>query len=260
MIDMELIEKLNGFNHIKFNEDDHTYMVGDIILTSTTTFLKKFEPEKDWDGIAYKYSLKNGETPSYWKLKWQQEGIIGSEKGSMFHLYAENSIANKVYIPPFKRLLETQEKCSLVDVNLERALKRIMLMWDVFWLQAKGNLIPIRSEFIVGDLDHEIGGMIDQLFWNVKMKEIQIWDWKTNKKIAKANKYQSFLHPISHLDECEFNKYSLQLAIYKYILEKNLGIKIGNCYIGYFYEGNMEYKVLKTREMKQEVEQILNAA
>jgi hypothetical protein len=258
-MDFEIIEKLNGFNHIKFNDADHTYTVGDIILTSVTTMLKSLKPEKDWDTIAFKYSLKNGETAEYWKLKWKQEGLMGREKGSMFHLYAEDSIDNKIYIPPIDKINLIQEQCSLVEVEMEKALKKITLMWDVFWFQAKENLVPIRSEFITGDVELGIGGMIDQLFWNKKMKEIQVWDWKTNKVIKKHNKYQSFTEPISHLDECEYNEYSLQLAIYKYILEKNLGLKIGNCYIGHFNENNDTYKVLKTRDMEREVQTLLAA-
>lgn len=253
MIDISVLEKLNGFNHIKFNELDHSYMVGDISLTSTTTFIKSLEQERDWNDIAYNYSLKNGETSEYWMLKWEQEKVLGSEKGSMFHLYAENAISNKVYTPPINKIKEIQTNCGLLDINLERALKKIMLMWDVFWVKASQNLIPIRSEFVIGDLDIGIGGMIDQLFWNKKMNEIQIWDWKTNKKIDFSNKYQSFTEPISHLDECEYNNYSLQIAIYKYIIEKNLGLNIGNCYIGHFHEYNDTYKIIKTKDMNKEV-------
>jgi ATP-dependent exoDNAse (exonuclease V) beta subunit len=259
-MDFEILEKLNGFNHIKFEERRHLYTIGDRKLTSVTTLLKGLEPEKDWGEIAFKYSLKHGETTEYWIEKWKQEGIMGSEKGSEFHLYAENSLANKVYLPNEIKLGQVQDKCKMLDIDIRRALKKMMMMWDVFWLQASPNLVPVRSEFIIGDEDFGIGGMIDQLFWNIKMMELQIWDWKTNKAIKTANRYQSFLNPISHLDECEFNKYSLQIGIYKYILEKNLGLEIGNCYIGHFHENNDTYKILKTRGMEKEVQLILNAA
>lgn len=258
-MDIEILEKLNGFNHVKFEEKRHIYMIGEKKLTSVTTLINQLKPEKDWDEIALKYSLKNGDTPEYWREKWKQEGIIGSEKGSEFHLYAENSLANKIYIPNESKLLDTQRRCELTEVNIVQALKKMMLMWNVFWVQAGVNLIPVRSEFITGDEELGIGGMIDQLFWNVKMKEFQIWDWKTNKEIKMSNKYQHLKHPLSHLDECEYNIYSLQIAIYKYIIEKNLGIKIGSCYIGHFNERNDSYKILKTRNLDNEVKTLFAA-
>jgi hypothetical protein len=242
-MDFEIIEKLNGFNHVKFEDKRHIYTIGDKQLTSVTTFLKKFEPDKDWNEIATKYGAKHGIHPDEVLANWAEEGRIGGEKGSEFHLYAELAVSSKVYL-----------------YDTEKMPKELADMWDEFWEEAKGNLIPVRSEFVMGDEDYGLGGMIDQIFWNVKMQELQIWDWKTNKKIAMSNKYQSFKHPIAYIDECEYNKYSLQLALYKYIIEKNLGLKIGSCYIVHFNTNNDKYKIMKTLDLRKEVERMLIAA
>lgn len=260
-MDFEILEKLNAFTNVEFEEKRHIYTIGKQQLTSVTTLLKKFSPDKDWQEIAEKYAAKNGETAEHWQKQWKQEGTIGREKGSEFHLYAEMSLANKVHDFDMEKMVRITEECDLVThFEPYRAMKKMKMMWDVFWLQAQGVLIPVRSEFVMGDAELGIGGMIDQLFWNTKMQELQIWDWKTNKKIGMSNKFQNFKAPIQYLDECEYNTYSLQIGIYKYIFEKNVGIKIGTCYIGHFHELNDTYKIIKARDMSKEVELILNVA
>lgn len=257
-MNFEILEKLNAFAGVKFEEEKHIYTAGDKALTSVTTLLKQYEPEKDWDQIAMRYAAKNGETQEYWRDKWKQEGIIAAEKGSQFHLYAENSLANKVYRFDIAKLRSLNVECDKIDwFEPDKVVKKLKMMWDLFWFQACGNLVPVRSEYVVADLEAEIGGMVDQLFWNKKMQELQIWDWKTSKKIARHNDYSKLTGPLSHLDECEFNKYSLQLGTYKNIIERILGINLGTSYIGWFHESNDTYKIIKTIALEKEVKAIL---
>ena len=240
MMNFEIIEKLNGFNHVLFEENRHVYMIGDRILSSVTTLIKKFESDKDWDDIAYKYGLKHDIHPDDVLEMWSKEGKIGGDKGSEFHLYAEYAVSNKKYI------------CDIFKITSE-----LTDMWDEFWNDHKHYLIPVRSEFVMGDEDYGMGGMIDQIFWNTKIQELQIWDWKTNKKVAKSNRWNNFKHPISHIQECEYNKFSLQLSTYKHIIEKNLGLVIGSCYIVHFNTNNDKYKIMKTRDFEKEVKLML---
>jgi hypothetical protein len=61
------------------------------------------------------------------------------------------------------------------------------------------------------------------------------------------------LQPISHLDECELNTYSLQLSLYKHIIEKNTNLEIGNCYLIWIHENNDNYKVIKCNDLYAEI-------
>jgi ATP-dependent exoDNAse (exonuclease V) beta subunit len=102
--------------------------------------------------------------------------------------------------------------------------------------------------------------MIDQLFYNVKAKEFQIWDYKTNKAITTKNDYKKrMLNELWHLDECEFNTYSLQLGLYKKIIEENTNIKIGSSYICWVNEVNDTYKPMKVANMDSEINKIWSA-
>ena len=126
-----------------------------------------------------------------------------------------------------------------------------------FYNDSYGKLIPVRAEVVVGDEELGLCGMIDQLFWNEKSGKLEIWDWKTNKKIDEKNKWQQFKDPIGHLDVCELNTYSLQLATYKYIVEKNTNLDLGDSYIVWINEKNDNYKVFKCHDFREEVLNIL---
>ena len=110
---------------------------------------------------------------------------------------------------------------------------------------------------MVGDSELGLCGMVDQLFWNEKSGELEIWDWKTNKEIKEKNKWQQFKSPLSHLDVCELNTYSLQLSLYKHIIEKNTNLKLCSSYIVWLNENNDTYKVFKCNDFEKEVKSIL---
>jgi ATP-dependent exoDNAse (exonuclease V) beta subunit len=100
--------------------------------------------------------------------------------------------------------------------------------------------------------------MVDQLFYNKKYNELQIWDWKTNKKIGTKNDYgEKFLEPLNNMDVCELNTYSLQLNLYKHIIEKNTDLKIGKLYICWFHESNKKYEVIECKDFSEEIKQLV---
>jgi len=238
---LEIFKSLNGFNHIEFEEGPHVYKSQGLELISVTSVIELYKSDKDWEEIAMRYAAKNGLSLDSVQKQWALESTIGKTRGSEFHLYVENCIANKKYV-----------------YNPDIMPEALETMWWKFWEESKDHLVPVRSEFIVGDMEFGVCGMVDQIFWNTKEEELQIWDWKTNKKIDMSNKWNKMKSPVGHLDECEYTFYSLQLAIYKRIIEKNIGLDIGNCYLGHFHTNNDSYKLYKTRELKKEVDLILS--
>ena len=88
---------------------------------------------------------------------------------------------------------------------------------------------------------------------------MQIWDWKTNKKLRMSNEYNKKLKGIlSHLDECEYTIYSLQLSIYREIIKKKTNLDIGKTYIVWFFEDNDDYKVIECLDLSKESKLILD--
>ncbi|MBO7696376.1 MAG: PD-(D/E)XK nuclease family protein [Methanobrevibacter sp.] len=88
--------------------------------------------------------------------------------------------------------------------------------------------IPIAQEFIVYDQPNGICGTIDAIMYNTKKEVFSIIDWKTSKKFDTGNQWSNYMkEPFGHIIDCNTSHYSLQLSLYKYILEKYTSIKIG---------------------------------
>jgi hypothetical protein len=86
------------------------------------------------------------------------------------------------------------------------------------------HMVFLKSAGICGQADR-----VEVLF-----DQIDLFDYKTNKEI-KLESYKSWdgiskkmLGPLSHLDDCNFNHYALQLSTYMYIMLKhNHNLKAG---------------------------------
>ena len=50
------------------------------------------------------------------------------------------------------------------------------------------------------------------------------------------------------LDDCEYEIYSLQLNIYKKIVERNTNLKLGDSYLVWFNEENPNYEIIKCND------------
>lgn len=253
---MDIYKELHKFSGITYTDSTHEYSFGKKKLVSGTKFIKLFTPEFDSDAQAEKYAIKHGLDKQYVLDLWDEKRDASTIKGTHVHSYAEHRYMNKRYEPNFENAL-----CRFFEYTNEKVIdpyQKCIKHFDNFYEDSKKSLIPIRSEVVVWDKELMIAGMLDQLFWNEKMKEFQIWDWKTNKKINRFSIFkQRMLDPISNLHDCELVKYSLQTSLYKYIIEKNTNIKLGNSYLVHLTEHNDSYEVIPVRYMKMEIEKMI---
>lgn len=250
---MKTILELSKFNHIKYYDGPHKYFIGDRELISATKFIGRFKPEFQTQVIAEQYAKKRGLNVDDVIAQWDLKRDVSTVKGSALHNYAENWWNNKEFpydptiaIKEFGHdiIRESYEKCEKIFRN--------------FYEDSRINLIPVKMELVVGDEDYGIGGMVDCLFFNKKSNKLEIWDYKTNKEISTKNDYgKTFNEPISHLDVCEINTYSLQLSLYKHIIQKNTNLEIGECYLIWINEKNSNYKVFKCKDMEAEIKMML---
>ena len=85
-----------------------------------------------------------------------------------------------------------------------------------------------------------------------------IYDWKRSKKIEKYNKFESGIGDFDHLPHCNFWHYSLQLNIYKYILELKYNIIIQDLYLVIMHPINSNYIKIKCPNLKDEVQLLMD--
>lgn len=229
--------ELEKFKNFLFDENLHFYFyfdeAGELkkLKYSVTTIISKFAPLFERDKWAKIKAEEKGITKEEVLREWSEINKQSLDRGSLIHKYIELRMQNK-FNSSFK-----------IDAKEGE-------MIDNFIFKTRQRLIPVKSEVVIGDIEYSIGGMIDQLFIDLKNNELYIFDWKTGKEIKKENEFEKMLPPFDFLDNCNFNHYCLQLQYYKYILEKNTNLKIKDCY---FVHLNKEIEVFKTKEISKKV-------
>ena len=119
------------------------------------------------------------------------------------------------------------------------------------------HLISIGSEIVVGSSEIGLAGTFDNLSYDTTKNKFIIIDYKTDKKLEYSNRYKKFLKPLNHLEDCEYNKYSLQLSIYKYIIEKHTSLQIEDLIIVWLNYKNESYVKIPVEYRKEDVEKLI---
>lgn len=220
----------NKFDY-NFIEKTHTYYYQNQypVKYSVTQYISKYFPEFDSEKVSATYAKKHGLTKEEVLADWKRKGEISSISGTLIHSWLENAKRGKTFdidLTPAKQASVEKEVEDRVNILLPKA--------KAFHKDTIGKLYPIRLEYTVGIKDI-IAGNIDMLCWNDYAKEIQIWDYKNTKEISREGfRGQKCLPPFTNYADCNYVHYSIQLNMYKAIIQKILGISVGNMYLVHF--------------------------
>jgi len=125
------------------------------------------------------------------------------------------------------------------------------------------KLVPYRTEWAVYDWEYKLAGTID--FVDYQNGEYTIYDWKRSDKIIangmpiKTNKYgEKGNYPLEHIDNSPYYHYALQLSLYKFILERNYGIKVDKLRLGIFHPTYNKPYLLEVPYLENEINTIFN--
>jgi ATP-dependent exoDNAse (exonuclease V) beta subunit len=111
----------------------------------------------------------------------------------------------------------------------------------------------IAPEVILFNSELLLGGMIDLITFN-KDGTIDIYDWKTNKELKKSNRYtKTYSTPINHILDTSIEGYSLQLTVYKKMLEYHK-FKVRDMFIVHITPDN--YTVIKCKDYSTEINEL----
>lgn len=240
------------FNDYSFYEEDHYYTYKDKrVKTSVTQFIENKHLPFNKEKISAYVAQRDNKSQDQVLKEWEEIGKIACQVGSLFHIRSEQLIYGKHIKVNYSNIEDKLKE------QVKNRLDKLIPIQDKFFKDIHNKLIPIKTEFTVGYEDI-IAGNIDLLVWNIEAQEFQIWDYKTNKDIKVENKYQTLLQEFDHLDDCELNKYSIQLGIYKELIQRKLDIKIGDCYIAWFNENNEDYKIIKCLDLQESIKECLD--
>jgi ATP-dependent exoDNAse (exonuclease V) beta subunit len=258
-MDVDIRELRNAFKHIKYYDASHVYV--DTItgkrLTSVTQLLSRHRPKFEKHSISKAISKRDDRPQSEILAEWNMKSRIGSYRGSLLHDHLENLWKGKVYNTErpedVKKLLEEYSLRNEFDSSIATLQEMAMN-----YINDHDHYYPIALELVVGNSD--IAGQMDLLVWDDKKKCIVLVDYKTDKKMLDHSEYgKTFLSPLTNLADCEINKYSLQLSLYRKLLEDNTSLKIKRQEIVWFNYKNTNYQVIPVKYMKKNINALLKS-
>jgi len=228
-------------DRIAFVEDTHTYYVDGVQVRLSVTGLvesvagEHFDPDaalismkRRWPNPKYADVLPDG-TLAPWtdvriKQSWADAGKLASELGTDLHSKIE---------------------CFLNDVpvsfgpdpatNNRREFGYFLAWWEG---QVTLGWRPFRTEAVIFE---EVAGSVDFIAHNSTTGKYGLIDWKRckTKEAGFAKSFgKRFQAPLQHLEYHKMNKWSLQINVYREILERNYGLEIESMAMVVFHEEN----------------------
>ena len=164
------------------------------------------------------------------KTKWATEGQESREQGTMMHANLEDLINAQPLRYPIN--VEYEYGCAFLQrMKEERGLVPFHTEWMIYSDFIHGPRLPedhCRSDDLrfssAGPF--RLAGSIDlilapeQEVQNGKVSTLVLGDWKRAKKMQLINQYGTMQGTLNAMPGCNYAEYSLQLNIYKRILEQ----------------------------------------
>jgi len=207
--------KIFETDDLKFDEEDHRYTYKGVKLTPVTQFIKRFSPDIDFDYWAIKKAKERGVPVEEIRTEWKETAAVACDLGTDVHKWVEDYWNGK---KPGKPKNE----------EVQRKVKKFYAIYK----SRLNALTSIKQEFKVFSSKWNLAGTIDGIF-EINYTNI-VGDWKTNKTFTIDGDYtfgQKLKYPFEDLDNNNLNMYSIQLSLYRLILQEEAGFKTSSAFI-----------------------------
>lgn len=221
---------------LSFDEETHTYFnstdtSGNTNRISVTTLIENFFPQFDEEA----YIRKRMEETGMSEAEVRKELAEPSERGTEMHKQIENYLKGLPYDGSSK------EFGFFLDFHRDQIERR--------------GLVFDSAEYAIELKGSNIAGTVDALFRKPDGDYVMV-DWKRSKHLIidgypKKYGFGMGLSVLSHLDNSSYYKYELQQSFYKYILEKDYGIRVSSMILAVLYPDYDRYYTVKLSEYRK---------
>lgn len=247
---------------ISFVEETHTYYVdGTPVPCSVTQLLSKYKEPFDADTVISKmmagkswprppYVKPDGTVMSAEEIKamWKQSGKESCQAGQRMHAAIEEFFVNPAGF-------REHEAWRSQAQGKEPELDAFLQLYEVE-IAARG-LVPFRMEYVVFSEHWQLAGSIDAIFIDPVDQQLVIVDWKRVKEFKTENRWARLLSPLRHLQQCDLAVYSLQVNVYKAILEREYGFRVKQLFLGVMTANTRQYQFVEAAPLGFEALTIL---
>jgi hypothetical protein len=209
---------------ISLNHETHTYTVNGKPFISVTTLLSTWFAKFDANKTIAKMNKQNylGMTNDEIKAEWDKKGKLASAQGTELHESIE------AYFRGTPKPLDTIEYKYFENFVSINKLTTFQVEWCLFHEPVK----------LIGTIDY------------VSKREdgtLDLYDWKRSSELTKGFG-MCLLPELSHLPDTKYWKYTLQLNLYRFLVEEN-GYKVNKMYIVCFHPNNSGFQKLEVPEI-----------
>ena len=239
---------------LSFNEEAHRYSLNGVEFRSVSNVVGMFFREFDAVGISLKKCCGDEVEAAKLREVWESKGAIASQAGTFLHKQIEDYLNGK------------QTPDLLCDVNYKGNYVKckdtidISREWSYFKSFERNTVFhPFRTEWRIFDADARIAGTLDFVCC-CSDGTYEIYDWKRSNKIdpTEINRWASGMNGLEHLTDTSYVHYCLQQNLYRYMLEKNYGIKVSRMNLVVLHPELPMYRVVPVPPMEKELKIILN--
>lgn len=235
---LSVINKHEMDGRVKFEADGHKYWIddNDKDLISVTAFINTLFPPFDSIEIIANIMKKDeyNNNPSYKYYKMSSADILKKWKNS--------STQGTFLHESIEKYLNHQDVDN-TSIEFQQFLN---------FLKDHNDLTIYRSEWIIFSDLLKLTGSIDAIFQN-KDGEFVLCDWKRVQVLYQESFGGKTGHtPFENISDCNFGHYSLQLNLYRVILEYFYEIKIKDMFLIILFPDNCNYTKVKVDRMDKE--------
>lgn len=226
---------------IVVDESAHRYWVRGMgrSYVSVTTLIKWYLPSVDpirlvdllltgsdslWKG------MKRDEILRHWADKGKEARFLGTRLHSAIELYYNG-------IDPAELHASSRRDNFIGPLWKE---------WSQFLLfNNRYNLIPYRTEMPIYSLAYGVAGTVDFIARN-NDGSVSLYDWKRSKANLDTETFdwdENGVGPLRTYPNTSFGRYSLQLNLYRVILEEEYGLVVRDMYIVRFHQQFASYEI-----------------
>ena len=246
--------------HIQFYEENHVYVVhGSSDYTSVTTVIHHAFPVFQGTRIAKKM-VNNPKFPSAARYKKYRKIVEGKTEVEAIQAVLKSWEENASEASALGTALHNDIENFYNGIEVKNTSTEYKYFKQFEERKRQQLFLPYRTEWTIYDEDLRIAGSVDMLYTRGETRGgkpvLAMVDWKRSRKIKTSNFLGSGIGCMIHEDDCNFVHYSLQLNMYKYILEKRYNVLIESMHIVIFHPNNSTYKEMEISERHADIENL----
>lgn len=202
---------------VAFNQESHSYFLGEKRLTSVTTLISKFKNDFDSDFHSKRIAEKRGVTQDEVLLEWSEKAKRSCDIGTAIHKIFEDYCEGKYSLTNGELSFEYMPLPAEYFLEFDQKRKVSLQFITDFFIS--GRLNPVYTEHIV--YNNILAGQIDMVCVCPK-GNYYIIDFKTNSTIDTYSYGKQMKGIMKNYPDANFYHYSLQLSVYKQMIKENI--------------------------------------